>query len=198
MTTPGVLLLLWVWFLCAADGTPAERKVVFRAETVKVFVASGAVRVEGEYHFTTASSSPVVAGLFYPIPIDSTHLFPDSIRVSSGGRLLPYREVKDGIIFDLRLSKKRVTTAYVYYTQHCLVNSACYILTSTAAWTQPLESADFEIHIDADLELSWITFEIDEVMDDENKVVHRFSRREFMPDKDVCLRWRERSHTKRL
>lgn len=196
MKTPGALLLLWVWFLCAAESTPVERKVVFQAETVRIFVSVDAVRVEGTYHFTTASTSPLVAGLFYPIPVDSMHFFPDSIRVISDGHLLPYREVEDGIIFDLRLSKGRVTTAHVHYRQPCLDNSACYILTSTAAWTQPLESADFEIHVETNLELSWVAFEIDEVTKDKNKEIYRFSRRDFMPDKDLCLRWRERSLTK--
>lgn len=194
--TPGALLLLWVWFLYAAEGTPAERKVVFQAETVKIFVAVDAVRVEGTYVFTTASSSPVVAGLFYPLPIDSMHLFPDDIRVISSGHLQQYRKVENGIIFDLRLSMERVTTAHVQYSQPCLDSSACYILTSTAAWTQPLERADFEIHVTTDLELSWIAYEIDEVTKDNNEEVHRFSRREFMPDKDLCLRWRERSPMK--
>jgi len=189
-------MLLWVWLLCAAGGTQAEQKVVFQAETVKVFVAVDAVRVEGTYLFTTASSVPVVAGLFYPIPIDSMHLFPDSIRVISGGRPLPYREVEDGIIFDLRLSKGRVTKAHVHYSQSCLDNSACYLLTSTAAWTQPLERAEFEVHVGTDLELSWIAYNIDEVTEVDNKEIHRFSRKNFMPDKDLCLRWRKRSLTK--
>lgn len=196
MMTPGALPLLWVWFFFAAEGTPVERKVVFQAETVKIFIAVDAVRVEGTYIFTTISSSPVVAGLFYPLPIDSVHLFPDSIRVISNGHLLPYRKVENGIIFDLRLSMERATTAHVRYSQPCLDNSACYILTSTAAWAQPLERADFEIHVKRDLELSWIAYEIDEVTKDNNKEVHRFSRRDFMPDKDLCLRWRERSPMK--
>jgi hypothetical protein len=178
--------------LCAAEGALAEPTVVFKSETVKVFVADGSVRVEGSYTFTASSSSPLVAGLFYPFPIDSTHTFPDSILVTSSGHTLPFRKVEDGIFFSIRLSAGQLTAVDVYYEQPCLDNTACYILTSTEAWTNPLESANFEIHVPSDLDLHWIAYEIDEVTEDNDMAVHRFGRRDFMPDKDLCLRWRAR------
>jgi hypothetical protein len=183
--------------LCAAEGAPTESEVVFKAETVKVFVADSVVRVEGTYIFTAMSSSSLVAGLFYPFPIDSAHNFPDSILVTSSRHTLPFRKVENGIFFSIRLSADHLTTVEVYYDQSCLDNTACYILTSTAAWTTPLESANFEIYVPSDLDLFWIAYEVDNVEKDNDMVVHRFGRRDFMPDKDLCLRWRvrPRNHT---
>jgi hypothetical protein len=192
MATPGVCLLLWMSLLCAAEGTPAKSKVVFKAETVKVFIANSSVRVEGTYIFTGSSSSSLVAGLFYPFPIDSTHTFPDSIMVSSNGHTLPFRTVENGIFFSIRLSADHLTTVEVNYDQPCLDNTACYILTTTEAWTNPLESANFEIHVPSDLNLIWIAYEVDEVAEENDMVVHRFARSDFMPDKDLCLRWHTR------
>jgi hypothetical protein len=193
MATPGACLLLWMSLLCVTEGAPAGPEVVFKAETVKVFVADGAVRVEGTYIFTTTSSSPQVAGLFYPFPIDSTHFFPDSILVSSSGHTLRFRNVENGIFFSIPLSADHLTTVEVAYYQPCLDNTACYILTSTAAWTKPLESANFEIYVPSDLDLIWMAYEVDDVAEDDDMVVHRFGRRDFMPDKDLCLRWQARS-----
>lgn len=192
MTTPGAFLLLWMSLVFPANSALAASKVIFKAETVKIFVASRSVQVEGSYSFTANSTSPLVAGLFYPLPIDSTHTFPDSIRVTSGGNTLSYRMVEGGILFSVRLSPGRLTAVDVFYSQSCLDKTACYILTSTAEWDAPLENAAFEIHVPADLELSWSAYAEDEASKGGGITIHRFSRRNFMPDKDLCLRWRER------
>jgi hypothetical protein len=148
--------------LCAAESAPAESKIVFNAETIKIFVADEEVRVEGTYTFATPSSSPLIAGLFYPFPIDSTHTFPDSILVISNGHTLPFRKVENGIFFNIRLTANDVTTVDVYYDQRCLDNTACYILTSTEAWTKPLERANFEIHVPSGFDLDFIAYEVDD------------------------------------
>ena len=124
--------------------------------------------------------------------MDDSNTFPDSILVTSSGNTIPFRQVEGGIFFSIRLSADRLTTVEVYYDQPCFDNTACYILTSTAAWTTPLESANFEIYVPSDLDLNWIAYEVDEVTEDNDIVIHRFSRKDFMPDKDLCLRWRAR------
>jgi hypothetical protein len=194
MTTAGACLLLWMSLLCAADSAPAVPEVVFKAETVKIFIDDGAVRIEGMYVFTATSSSSLVAGLFYPLPIDSTHLFPDSILVRSRGHALPFRMVENGIAFSIPLSADHPATVEVVYKQPCLDNTACYILTSTSAWTKPLENANFEIHVPSDLDLIWTAYDVEETTQHGDMTIHRFGRRDFMPDKDLCLRWRVHSN----
>lgn len=44
-------------------------------------VRPGTLEVRGMYHFQCSAKEPLVASVFYPFPLDSTHLYPDSIEL---------------------------------------------------------------------------------------------------------------------
>jgi len=194
MTKRVLVLFVCTSSLATAPDVPARPEVVFAAETVKVFVAEDRIRVEGTYVLTTTSSAEHLQRLVYPFPLDSLHLFPSDIAVTVEGQPVDFQQTDSAILFSIPLSASRPTSFRVVYGQPCLDNSACYILTSTAAWKNPLQHAAFEVHVPSKFELTWIAYEVDDDVDQGAESVYRFVRNNFMPDKDLCIRWRTREN----
>jgi hypothetical protein len=164
--------------------------VTFLSETIRLSIEPGKIRVEGTYVFENRSPSPLAQRLYYPVPVDSAHVFPDDFLVRTRADTLVFSRFGNGISFVVPLEGGGRTSVHVAYEQRCLANNACYILTSTAAWKRPLDRAEFEIRVAEGLELAWSAYEIEETVDERAARVHRFARTEFMPEKDLCVRWR--------
>ncbi len=175
-----------------AHGQPPGPAVVFEREHIRLAVSAAGVRVEGLYIFVNNSSTAHHQGLFYPFPIDSLHPEVGNIMVMVEGDTVAFRRVGDGIGFFVDVPARATSSVTVSYEQAGLDSSACYILTSTTAWNRPLERAAFEIHVPGHLELEWASYDMDLVSDDRGVRIYEFVREEFMPDRDLCLRWRSR------
>ncbi|UCG52668.1 MAG: hypothetical protein JSW58_03715 [Candidatus Latescibacterota bacterium] len=176
----------------SAHGLLPGSGVVFEREHIKIFVSEGRVRVEGLYVFANHSATMRHEGLFYPFPIDSLHPEIENVTVHIEGDTASHQHVEDGIVFVVRVPGHGSAVIEVIYEQTCLDRSACYILTSTAFWDRPLERAGFEIHVPGDFELEWVAYDVDTVSVDRDTRIHEFVRTDFMPDKDLCFRWRHR------
>lgn len=187
-----VLYFLVALLVLSAVAIASSQTVTFERERIKVFVEESAIRVEGTYYFSTSSPTNHAQGLYYPFPHDSLHPFPSVILVRSEGDTLSHRRVQDGVAFTVRLRPDGPTVLEVFYEQLCLDGSACYILTSTSMWRRPLERADFEIYIPSDLELRSMTYTADETIQNDDGEIHRFTRTQFQPERDLCLHWRQR------
>lgn len=177
-----------------AQGRDPGGGVIFARERILVLVERDAVTVEGTYVLRNTSPRSRMQSLFYPFPVDSTHPYPDSMSVRQGGRNVPYRRTAGGVSFAVEIPARDVAGFRVSYRQTSLDASACYILTSTAAWGRPLESADFEIAVAPGLALEEVSYDVSEVVradtDRDGTRRYRMSREDFMPDRDLCLRWR--------
>jgi hypothetical protein len=172
--------------------TPASTQpVAFIREHVSVSVSCESIVVDGIYLLRNTASSNRIQPLAYPFPVDSTHLFPDSISVTYRQRPVDYAVKEDRITFSVEIPAGEQAGFRVTYRQACLDNSACYILTSTSAWGQPLKSADFTIVVAEDLVLDWISYEVEENKNEAG--TYTFGRDDFSPDRDLCLRWRSRN-----
>jgi hypothetical protein len=174
--------------------TPASTQPVeFIREHVSVLVGDESIFVVGTYLLRNPAPRNRIQPLSYPFPVDSTHLFPDSISVTYRQQPVEYTVGEDWITFSVELPAGDQAGFRVTYRQACLDNSACYILTSTSVWGTPLQSADFVISLADDLVLDWISYEVDE---DKNRAhTYTFDRDDFGPDRDLCLRWRRKKTT---
>jgi hypothetical protein len=186
------LLLLFGGGEWPASPVSDPHPVIFEREVIEVTLGVGRIRVAGTYHFRNNSDSPLIQGLYYPVPVDSTHPFPDRIVVTVGADTLDYQTSPAAVMFRVLLPAGGPVVVRVCYEQACPSSDACYILTTTAAWNRPLNRADFFIRVPDDLILEWAAYDIDEVTYGEGVSIHQFSRMDFMPDRDLCLRWRVR------
>jgi hypothetical protein len=173
-----------------APGAQDRPAIIFESEEIAVYVDEHYLMVEGVYVFRNGSLVPHKQPLFYPLPVDSLHLFPGHIVVRQEGRTIPYRTREDGVTFSVDVPPNGTASVNVAYNQECLDNSGCYILTTTSAWNRPLESADFEITIAEGIELEWVSY--DAVLTDSlgKTRTYEFRKRDFMPERDLCMRWR--------
>jgi hypothetical protein len=180
--------------LAVLTGIPASaRPVEFIREHVTLSISDSTIAVEGFYLLRNTTSRNRIQPLDYPFPVDSTHLFPDSISVTYRQQPVDYAVKVDRITFSVEVPAGEQEGFRVRYRQTCLDNSACYILTSTSAWGQPLKSADFTIVVAEDLVLDWISYEAEK--DKSRAGTYTFGRDDFSPDRDLCLRWRDREST---
>ncbi|UCH84334.1 MAG: DUF4424 family protein [Candidatus Latescibacterota bacterium] len=166
----------------------------FERETITIQVKPGGIRVEGQYTFTSAAPTPVSQTVYYPFPIDSLHPLVDSVSVRIGGSDIEYKKAPMGIGFTVPIAAAGSTTVVVSYYHGSLDNTACYILTSTEAWNAPLKEARFEVHVPDSLELVDSSFDFDSVATQGSGRVHRFTQSDFMPENDLCIRWRPVKH----
>jgi hypothetical protein len=160
-----------------------------------MMVSAAGIRVEGLYIFANNSSAAHHQGLFYPFPVDSLHPEIADITVTVDGDTIAFQRVDDGVGFFIDIPARATSSFVVSYGQNSLDSSACYILTTTTAWDRPLERAAFEIHVPADLELLWVSYEIDSESDSRGTKIYEFIREDFMPEKDLCVRWKSRRHS---
>jgi hypothetical protein len=173
----------------------SQQPVEFARERIAIFVDGGGIAVDGVYVLRNPTPRDRVQALFYPFPVDSTHPFPDSISVWQKQEPVPFERSGDGVVFSIEVAAGKSAGFRVVYEQKCLDNTGCYILTTTTIWNRPLEWADFEITFADGVELEWAAYELTPLGNQKGVRTYEFSREDFMPEKDLCLRWKARPAT---
>jgi hypothetical protein len=192
----GLTAFLWL-LLCAAPAIPAgsetpSQGIRFQKERIQVFVRAKSIRVQGLYTFVNPEPSPRRETLFYPIPVDSLHPPQDYVLVRVANGTVTTKPLGNGVVFAIDVPADGSLDVEVIYEQTCLDGSGCYILTSTAEWKAPLEHASFEIHVPDSIEIGWMAYDVRAKDGGRKERVYAFSRDDFMPEKDLCLRWHVR------
>jgi hypothetical protein len=172
--------------------------VVFSREHIRIAVDPDGIRVDASYVFTNRSAVPQRQALFYPFPIDSLHPYPDAVAVRSDGKEVESRRQGDGVVITIDVPPRGQSVLTVAYQQASRQasrrargdRSGCYILTTTSAWKSPLQVARFEITVPDSLELTDVSYPVDQVTTADGAHVHVIDREEFLPDRDLCFAWR--------
>lgn len=158
-------------------------------------VRPGTLEVRGMYHFQCSAKQPLVASLFYPFPLDSNHLYPDSIEIGQHG----FQRQDSGVSFRMRFRPGAEDSFFAYYRQPLKLNSATYIVTTTRKWKRPIDLARFRVTVPAGFKDVSLTFKPDSVVrcptgavgaESDTTVSYFFTRRKFFPDRDVIVTWR--------
>jgi hypothetical protein len=189
---PSVAARLGVNFLCVLLAVTSCRKpgptgpVHFAREEIAMDVRPGVLEVRGTYHFTCSAREPLVASMFYPFPLDSTHLYPDSIDIRQHG----FQKQDSGVSFRMRFRPNAEDSFFAYYRQPLRVNSATYIVTTTRKWNRPIDVARFRVTVPASFKDVKLTFKADSVVKTDSLVSYFFMRKRFFPDRDVTVTWR--------
>ena len=206
------MLRLWFATLCALLATATCRKaapespVHFAREEIAMDVRPGALEVRGMYHFTCSAREPLVASVFYPFPLDSTHPYPDSIELRAPNDAAPltlalsqreregvrvsFVRQDSGVAFRMRFRPETEDSFFAYYRQPLKTNSATYIVTTTRRWKRPIDLARFRVTVPASLKDVRLTFKADSVVRSDSAITYFFTRKKFYPDRDVTVTWK--------
>jgi hypothetical protein len=168
----------------------APGRVKFSREHIRIAVDPEGIRVDASYVFTNDSAVTQRQALFYPFPVDSLHPYPGEIAVTSDGREIDFQQQGDGVVITIDVPPKGQSVMAVLYRQSSGDRSGCYILTTTSAWESPLQVARFEIAVPDSLELTHVSYPVDDVIAADGAHVHVIDREEFLPDRDLCFAWR--------
>jgi hypothetical protein len=180
--------------------------VHFAREEITMDVRPGTLEVRGMYHFTCSAKEPLVASVFYPFPLDSTHLYPDSIELRTPNDAAPltlalsqreregvrvsFVRQDSGVAFRMRFRPETEDSFFAYYRQPLKTNSATYIVTTTRKWKRPIDLARFRVTVPASFKDVRLTFKADSVAKSDRTVTYFFARKKFYPDRDVTVTWR--------
>jgi hypothetical protein len=198
-------LCLWLLLSGCRKAEPAS-PVHFAREEIAMDVKSGTLEVRGMYHFTCSAKEPLVASVFYPFPLDSTHLYPDSIELRTPSDAAPltlalsqreregvrvsFVRQDSGVAFRMRFRPNAEDSFFAYYRQPLKTNSATYIVTTTRKWKRAIDLARFRVTVPANFRDVRLTYKSDSIAKSDSTVTYFFTRKKFYPDRDVTVTWK--------
>ncbi len=169
-------------------------RVTFAGEKIIMDIEDGRVTVTGHYYFRRNDPEKVSIPLIYPFPVNGNMSFPDTVEVFQGDRLSPveYREnIQSGAIY-FKVNVEMESEFTVRYSQELHAPEAVYILETTKAWGRPLLWAEFVFSLPAHLRMTECSYTPDSSTSEDNRTVYRITRKNFMPDRNLTVRWTER------
>jgi hypothetical protein len=199
--TSFLLILQFLIFLnlsIAEDSGGSIRDIRFASEKITMSIRGDHILVEGKYSFRNEGEHMMKSPLFYPFPVDSNMLFPDSISTSvvrDDGIMtsITYKELKRGVTFGLELPPGETKEIVVTYRQHVKRQTARYILTTTRAWGKPLEEAEFFIEVPHNLEILSLSYSEFELWKGDGKNVYHLRKVNFLPGTDISVAWKNKT-----
>ena len=201
--TLAVVLLIAGLTGCADEESPvvsedtpvALSPVRFIREYVTVEPSRGATKVSALYYFRNDSDRRIRQGIRYPFPVDRFHLYPRVVRVweKRGDDLRPMGFVHRDryVLWSMVLEAREEKVVRVDYIQEIRRPRAVYIVTTTKEWRRPIELAEFEFRIPAELDSVSLSFEPDTRTVVGDTIVYYMKQTDFMPDADLIVTWKE-------
>ncbi len=201
--TLAVVLLVAGLTGCADEESPAVSEdtpvalspVRFSREYVTVEPSRGATKVSALYYFRNDSDRRIRQGIRYPFPVDRFHLYPRVVRVweKRGDDLRPMGFVHRDryVLWNMELEPREEKIVRVDYFQEIRRPRAVYIVTTTKEWRRPIELAEFEFRIPAELDSVSLSFEPDTRTVVGDTIVYYMKQIDFMPDADLVVTWKE-------
>ena len=162
-----------------------ELPLQFAEEIIRMRVDPPDIHMDTLYIFRNRTPASQNSSIFYPFPVDDDHPYPFDIEVEGA----PSRQVERGLIWNLATGPHEEISVGVKYSQHCPANSGRYILTSTAAWDEPLEKAAFEVRWPAALANVHISY-AGTLTEEKGEKTLRFEKEDFLPDRDLVVEWK--------
>jgi hypothetical protein len=169
--------------------------LTFDAEIVRLLVEGDSLQVEGLYFLSCSQPGPEPLGLLYPYPADSlmgeAHTTLLECRVADGDwQPLPIEEAPRIPAARWRIPRDLGPTLEVrtIYRQALNSHHARYIVTTTAAWGKPLQTARFEIHLPQEVRPTHFSHPFTPAPEiAPNCFV--YEAKNFLPEQDIVVEW---------
>jgi hypothetical protein len=170
--------------------------LVFDSETVRLDVVDDSLEVRAEFTFLCRTPTEAPIPLFFPFPIDS--LLEGARMVSlafraDAGPSVPTRwedlQGAPGVRWWVPPCRGDSIVAESVYRQKLLTEYGRYILTTAQLWGRPLRWARFEIRLPPGAEPVAFSYPF-ERRSERGEVIYVFEVRDFVPERDVVVRWR--------
>ncbi|HUI93663.1 MAG TPA: DUF4424 family protein [Chitinivibrionales bacterium] len=177
-------------FLLLAPARNFAGNIDFVKENIFIsLVLPDTMCVKGEYFFASTDGSAIHTTVMYPFPVDSSINFPCLIRVrdKAGPVAFQSNPGQAMILIPVSIAKNDTGKTTVVYRQKLKKNSGRYILTTTQTWRKPLGNSNYFITVPSHAILNFLSYESDSVFTRKDSTVYFFSKKVFMPTKDLVF-----------
>jgi len=199
LTRTASIALAWLLGLGAAAAAAARpaQPVAVLAQQVGLEVEPDSLRIDAVYIFVCRPDAAAAqASLVYPYPEDPLLGGARTVQLACrlGARAwqeLPRHELPGsrGALWSLPVAAGDTLTVRTTYRQALRTSYARYIVTTTAAWGQPLRRARFEVHLPCGAVPEEFSFPFEPCGQGEG-TGWCYETTDFLPDRDVIVRWR--------
>ena len=165
--------------------------ISFFKENITMKIEQDFFYVTGDYFLKTDKDSSIV--LVYPFPVDSLYGEVDSIlifNITGNKPIEILSKKKTGVLFRADFGKEKEIQLLIAYRQKLPGNKAEYILESTASWRKPLEQADYQLIVPADLEITRFSIQPDTFMEAGEEMVYYWTKKNYMPRVNMIFEFR--------
>jgi hypothetical protein len=191
-------LLITGAMLLGQGGDPGDKQVEFFKEEITMTVTDSTSAISGVYYFRNNTEKDKPFSVAFPLYVDDVSQYPYQMKaymVNDGDTLViePTRlEDQNAVRLRIPMKPKEVTIWHLDYAQRIGGSHATYILTSTAAWGQPLEEALYRFVIPADFEIIDIWPKVDKVRKVKPNLELWCEMTDFMPSRDMEIYWQRK------
>lgn len=169
--------------------------LTFDSEIVRLYVEGDTLRVEGLYRIHCSRPGPEPASLLYPYPADSLMgqartVLLECRPVNGDWRPLPVVEAPRIPAARWRIPRDLGSNLEIHTIYHQALNDhhARYIVTTTAAWGRPLQTARFEVYLPASVRPTHFSHPFTPAPGlGPNCFV--FEAENFLPEQDIVIEW---------
>ena len=172
-------LLIPCIILCCQKQPPID----FFKENIVIEIKDNGATVTGQYFFKNLTDQDKRVTFYYPFPVDSNHVYPDTIMLD-----FPYTKDTAGIYFDMPMKAQSICSLEISYYQKTRLNQFTYITTTTHQWKKPIKQALFKIIAPASLQVrfNYSPYTHKKVND---KNIFTVKKTDFFPENDLDIKW---------
>jgi len=179
------------------ESTPSEIPLSFVSEVIRMTVEPDSLVVEGTYHLSCGTTTETQVPLLYPYPRDERLGGARTVLLearSAGGSWTPLaiNEISSGAgaRWGIPVESGQEVEVRTIYKQALKQNYACYIVTTTQAWQQPLQRARFEIRLPPGAQSPKFSYPF-MLRELEDGSAYVFETRGFLPKRDITVEWKD-------
>ena len=195
------LVISWILglLISSAESQQPSGPLSFEKEKIRINIQDNEYQLIGDYYFKNNSSQQVRTMIYYPIVKRNNLPFPHYFKVTDliRNENVQFHADSGGIRFMVAISAYSIRTYRVEYHQKTPEKKLEYILTTTALWGKPLKFSDFEITLPKKFILDSISLPVREKKISGDKTIYVIHEENFLPRKNLIIRWRQ-SHVKKI
>ena len=167
------------------------QKLHFEKEKLDFSMSESEFKLEGFYCFKNHSTDTIRQFLLYPFP--QSQGLGEILSISVNAQYPRYDTMilanfnQKAASFKLMIYPNDSAIIHVIYIQSVPNCKAEYVLTSTKAWNQPLEQADFTLTIPFNSRVDSLSYDADSLLLSVESAVYKWHFREFMPNRNFFV-----------
>ncbi|MCF8365294.1 MAG: hypothetical protein K9H16_05905 [Bacteroidales bacterium] len=165
------------------------QNISFYAEDLDFYLTDSTFEVDGLYYFRNNSTHDIKQMLFYPFPDIEKYGEITFIKIQIEGdttSMLATQSAK-GSLFKVKIPANGEVAYRINYGQKLKSCEAKYIITTTQAWHEPFEFANYSLSFPETMNVDSVSISPDSTAIEAGLKKYFWQRKDFMPDRDFIF-----------